>query len=775
MASPSPFPSPSPRSFVVTPPSWGVLLVAGLLGLGLGLVVGLMLLVGSVGMPLLLPMALWLGVGLLGLVGWVWWGWWQEYTAVSQHIQHLHEEEEVNRQLLILAHATGNSYTIEDTLRTILDVTLELTKAEIGSLLIVDASGHITASLTSHDDKNQPEQVVQILGRVMDDGLAGWVYRHQEAVLIHDTREDARWLDLPGATYHARSALSAPIVAEGTVSGVLTLVHHATHHFTQGDMRLMRAAAEQLAQALGAAQVFEGQRRMLELHTAVSDTLQAISTHLNPREVMQIAVSTVQELTDWPLIAIYTPSNQGNTLQLKAYHQQRDLIYPPPQVIEATPHNIITEVYTKQTSEIGFKLSFEYSPYPAAIALPLSWHKESIGVFLVAHPQAHGLSPNDVPLAKALAESISLALHNAMLFRAISDERGRLQALIENTRGAVVMVGLAGQVLVINEVALHQFRLEGTPETWAGQPLTGLLTAVSTRFPTTSEALTQLTAVAMTDEQLHTAELTLPPKTIELHSLPVQVNHEIIGRLFLGRDVTEERGIAQMRDDLIHTMVHDLRNPLHMIAGGLDLLRTVLSEQNVLGDSESQMLSIARTSTERMLHLVNSILELSQLENRMLPINYEFFDLVPTIETVISLAQPTLQSQQLTLRLHNEATSTIVWADPNFIDRVLQNLIGNALKYTPNGGEIRVRLQNNPENERSVKISITDTGFGIPAEVQGRLFQKFSRGSQHNRGYGLGLTFCQMVIQAHQQKIWVEETGAGGTTMSFTLALPPTV
>jgi signal transduction histidine kinase len=113
------------------------------------------------------------------------------------------------------------------------------------------------------------------------------------------------------------------------------------------------------------------------------------------------------------------------------------------------------------------------------------------------------------------------------------------------------------------------------------------------------------------------------------------------------------------------------------------------------------------------------------------------------------------------------------WADSTMIERVLQNLIGNAIKFTPAGGAVRVSARVDTSEPSTLLVLVSDTGAGIPPEIQGRLFQRFVTGQQEGRGNGLGLAFCKMVMEAHGERIWVESTSESGTTFAFTLPLPP--
>jgi signal transduction histidine kinase len=114
----------------------------------------------------------------------------------------------------------------------------------------------------------------------------------------------------------------------------------------------------------------------------------------------------------------------------------------------------------------------------------------------------------------------------------------------------------------------------------------------------------------------------------------------------------------------------------------------------------------------------------------------------------------------------------LVKADLNLIQRVLQNLIGNAVKFTPEGGCVRVaaRLAQEQPDMSAILIAVSDTGPGIPLEIQSQVFQKFVTGGQQEHGSGLGLAFCKLAVEAHGQRIWVESSVGKGTTFTFSLA-----
>jgi signal transduction histidine kinase len=240
--------------------------------------------------------------------------------------------------------------------------------------------------------------------------------------------------------------------------------------------------------------------------------------------------------------------------------------------------------------------------------------------------------------------------------------------------------------------------------------------------------------------------------------------------LLVLRDVTEERLLERMREDLIHAMVHDLRNPLTVIYGALAFLSDSLGD--ILSPTDRQLWTITQDNTEGMLQLVQSILEISRLEARQMPLNRTLAPLSDTVAGVLDLQRPLAAEKNIRLASDVQANLPPVWVDVRLVERVLQNLVGNAIKFTPSGGVIRVEGKLQAEDLGRALVSVSDTGTGIPPEIQERLFQKFVTGEQQGRGSGLGLAFCKMVVEAHGERIWVADSSESGTTFAFTLPFP---
>ena len=179
-----------------------------------------------------------------------------------------------------------------------------------------------------------------------------------------------------------------------------------------------------------------------------------------------------------------------------------------------------------------------------------------------------------------------------------------------------------------------------------------------------------------------------------------------------------------------------------------------------------------------MRQVVNSIMEIHQLQSDKFPLDYEMFELEKLVEEGLELQRTLAITRGITLSISMPSSLPGVWADRTLIERTLRNLVGNALKFTPTGGKVQVTVREidalrgkNPTWQKRLLVETSDTGAGIPPALRDRLFQKFAAGTQRERGHGLGLAFCKMAIEAHGEQIWFDEHlhPPFNTTFAFTV------
>ena len=227
--------------------------------------------------------------------------------------------------------------------------------------------------------------------------------------------------------------------------------------------------------------------------------------------------------------------------------------------------------------------------------------------------------------------------------------------------------------------------------------------------------------------------------------------------------------LQQMRQDLVDFLVHDMRNPLTTIIGTLTLLQMAIAPE---GDGEKEeMLRMAVTSVARLTRLIDTLLEVSRLESGNFPLARSEIHLRPLLHEVASQMEALAERNRVALRVEAADDLPPVQADRALLERVLTNLMDNAFKYTPANGAIT--LSANAEAAQLI-VAVKDTGPGIPPDQRERVFEWFAQIGDEKlkrRGFGLGLTFCRLVIEAHGGRIWVE-SGADGVGTKFVFTLP---
>jgi signal transduction histidine kinase len=226
------------------------------------------------------------------------------------------------------------------------------------------------------------------------------------------------------------------------------------------------------------------------------------------------------------------------------------------------------------------------------------------------------------------------------------------------------------------------------------------------------------------------------------------------------------RGLEALRDHLVHLIVHDMRSPLQAAVLGVQLLSAQLDGGLTAGQRESLRRTLA--VLREVIEMASAMLDVSRLEDGSMPLARETCDLRELTQSALDRLRPLLGQASVTV----EATEGRVEAsaDPELIARVLINLIGNAAKFMPGGGELRVALAAGPEGAR---VEVSDTGPGIRPEDQARVFEKFRQADirRDNRKYstGLGLTFCKLAVEAHGGRIGVRSEPGRGSTFWFEL------
>jgi signal transduction histidine kinase len=231
---------------------------------------------------------------------------------------------------------------------------------------------------------------------------------------------------------------------------------------------------------------------------------------------------------------------------------------------------------------------------------------------------------------------------------------------------------------------------------------------------------------------------------------------------------TKLQALEKLRDDLVHMIVHDLKNPLFMISVGLERIAQKIGPK--LSDGEARDITDMQAYTRDLLEMVTSLLDVSRLEDEKMPIKKQKCELGPLAAEAARLLEPLAKRKGL--RLEKPDKPVFACCDQDLISRVMVNLLSNALKFTPRGGEVVISVE---ATESQARVAVRDTGPGIPPEYRERIFEKFGRvgggGDRKKYSTGLGLTFCRLAIGASEGKIGLDSEMGKGSTFWFELPL----
>ncbi|MFM2062895.1 MAG: hypothetical protein RLZZ507_2565 [Cyanobacteriota bacterium] len=247
----------------------------------------------------------------------------------------------------------------------------------------------------------------------------------------------------------------------------------------------------------------------------------------------------------------------------------------------------------------------------------------------------------------------------------------------------------------------------------------------------------------------------------------LDVGEECVYTVIL-RDITERKQVEKMKDEFVSVVSHELRTPLTSIHGSLGMLASGLLPTN--SEQGKRLLQIATDSTERLVRLINDILDIERIESGQVKMERENCNLEDLIKSAVNIMQPLSNKAGVNLSISN--LSVQLWADPDRIIQTLTNLLSNAIKFSASGSTVSLMTE---LKENEVLVIVKDTGRGIPADKLDSIFERFqqvdSSDSRNHEGTGLGLAISKSIVQQHGGEIWVESELNTGSNFYFTLPI----
>jgi len=403
----------------------------------------------------------------------------------------------------------------------------------------------------------------------------------------------------------------------------------------------------------------------------------------------------------------------------------------------------------------------------------ISKKKTVLGTLAVGSRKLRKFSTEKISLLQTFGAQLGMALENAQLYDEVHRGKAYIENLVENAADIILSTDLEDQILTWNRGA--ELTLGYSKEEVIGKHLSILLPPSRVHELAEMRAKVELSG-ALRDIEVEGKRKGGAAIYLSLSVSPItDVDGKIVGFLRVAKDVTEKKRyerrlkeLDKLKSDFVSNVSHELRTPLTAIKGSVDNMLDGLTGD--LNEKQNRYLVRVKSNADRLARLINDLLDLSRIEAgiKLKRTNLS----LPTVarEVVESLGSVAAE-KLISFEIECPEVNLTAWADPDRIVEVLTNLIGNAIKFTPTNGKVTLCLKRS--GNEWVKISVADTGPGIPSDEANRIFDKFYQVTQPEKqkamGTGLGLSITKALVEMHGGKIWLESEVGKGSIFSFIL------
>lgn len=717
--------------------------------------------------------------------------------------------------LLEIAQAAGSTLDLHEVLERVAEKTARLTGADRCSLWLLDSTHDLLlpAAFYGIDPSFAARWKRRILA-IKDEPLSQEAIATGQPVIVLDAATDPRTDKGAVDFFGDKSILVVPLASKGRVIGTLFLNHISRpYRYSAQEISIIQAIASQSAVAIENAQLYEESRRqrhdLLASFRRIGDALAAgLDLPDTLRLVVELATemlrATVGGLTLWP-----SEGNPGTTQWVPV--DGPDRYGPSPQVLAGLTAEVVRRGEPLYVGDLRERFAHAdglgqgVSPR-TYVGVPLYLRGEIIGTLGVFHALPKRFSPVEVDLLASFGAQAAIAIDNARLFRRLHQqveelsaaaqrnaelytslqiEKKRLDVIFQNSTDAIYMVDRDGQIVAFNPAAEL---LTGWPtEEALGRSCSEPFPGEADKPPYLSDATLKVLAEGAAQDTV--VEATVVNRSGQQRHVAASFayvaasNDEGPFALAVVRDISRQKEVERLQSEFVSMVSHELRTPLAVIKG----YAATLLNPSLHFDTQRQVrfLRGINDASDRLTRLIDNILSVSRFESGRFKLNLQVVDLADVVHKVVASMRTSVGAHELRCSVPTETVTARV--DRDQIEQVLINLVTNAIKYSPEGGDVVIELQVVPGASIHVDaewhdwpsvdaalLSVRDRGIGIPQNQLRFVFDKFYRGDalsvKRVPGTGLGLFICKSIIEAHRGQIWVESQLGRGST--FYIALP---
>ncbi|MBU1672195.1 MAG: GAF domain-containing protein [Actinobacteria bacterium] len=622
-----------------------------------------------------------------------------------------------------VSSSLGESLDLDQVLKRLLEQLDHVFHTDISSVRLLDpTSNTLVVKVSGADTRGSADEEIEIK---LGEGFIGWVAKTGEPFITSDISTDPRFASFPRARKKVVSAIAVPIRIAGRTVGVISCAGSRQRRFGSDDLSLLESVASLAGAAIERAELYQ---QLLSRGEAVMESLadglivvdgknQTVLTNPSARHMLGVRPMQGESLED---------ILKGRVLEWRQFARDvRIRILEQPQ---GAPPAFTMDLNLEQAEGAALR----------ARVGPISSHWDQVIGAVI------------------LLEDVTDMLR---LTGELAVEKTKLEAVLENVVVGVVAVNDRGEVLIANTAAFNMLGI-ARPWWWLGARLDEAVTE--------PELAGALRAAVESSGGVTRSMVSLKSgRQLDVSCVPIKdLAPGRSGVVAVINDVTEIRRLEQSRSDFVSMVSHELRTPLTSIKAYVDTLQ----RQDAGFDEETRtgFVKVIARETERMIRLINDLLDLSRIEAGRLEIRPTPLDLAELISRVASRIEPQALGRRISIDVPGEMEP--VMAEAGKLEQVLLNIVSNAIKFSPEDGEIRISAR--PLREK-VMIEVRDQGSGIAPENLPYIFDRYTRvgrpGPSGARGSGLGLYVTRKLVEAHGGRIWADSEQGKGTSMLFTV------
>ena len=649
------------------------------------------------------------------------------------------------RAIEYVTEAALSNLPLEELLYELLRRIRQLLGGDAARLFLVSEDGE-AVEVRAFDGlaPEAPEDTRIPLGR----GIAGRIASSGQPLIIDDTAMVE--VVSPALRKRIKSLIGTPLIVEGRVIGVVDVGTVQPHHFGEDDLRLLRLVADRTALAIESARLYHQARfEQARWRATVESMLDPVSVADAEGRVVYMNAASQRYMGGQAPPWLGPEEYPG---YYRAYHPDGTLFRP-------------ADLPLQRAALRGEEVR------NLEIVLRAPTGEERIAIWNAAPLREDGRITGAVAVGRDVTQERHAEAERGRLLAEVQQRAAELEATIASVASGLIIYDRAGDIVRMNPAA---DAILGYAPQERRRPIAERLARLRIETPDGRPVPVEETPPrkALRGETVQSALLVIHPPAgeatwVSASAAPIRTpDGRLLGAVLTFVDVTPLHELQEQREDILRAVSHDLRNPLAVVQAQAEILLRMLDKAGLSGPPVHSAEAVL-TSARRMNAMIQELVESVRMEAGQLGLRRALVDLRAAVEDLRRRLAGTLETE----RIHLEAPEDLprVLADPDRLDRILVNLLSNALKYSAPASEVTVTIT--PRNGEVV-TSVRDRGPGIPPEQLPHVFERYFRGQAaraRREGLGLGLYITKGLVEAHGGRIWAESRVGEGSTFSFTL------